>query len=481
MEKIEDITRRVRASTSFIPEQRKVSIKGIARITRTWGPRFWALCRAGIACMIMAVFVAGSIGYVNAPMQFGTAVLFADTLQDRAALESQLQQVETQIDSYQQNIAGIQGQKKTLANEIKLLDAQTARINLQIKALDLQIQRLNTQINDVGIGIQDSETKIQGSRAILAQSLNSLYRMNQASLLEILLSQDTMSGFFDEVNAQTSIEDQARQGLDTIKVMKTNLQNQETDLIASREDQQALRAVQQEQRQELAQKRSQKNVLLAETKGKESSYQKLLQQSKQTAAQIRSQLYQLLGGGEIKFQDALQFANFASQNSGVRAALILAVLDKESALGKNVGKCSWKTAMSPTRDQPIFVQITSQLGLNPDSMPVSCPILSDGSYGGAMGIAQFIPSTWVQYVPQIQRITGSYPSPWNPRDAFLATALYLAQAGATNQSFSAERVAAAKYYAGSRWRYYIYSYGSNVMDRASYYSDQIATLQKATS
>ncbi len=481
MEKIEDITRRVRATSSFSLKQRTTSKDTAAWVMRTWGSRFWFVCRAACACFVIAVFAAGSIGYVNAPMQFGGAVLFADALQDRATLESQLQQVQSQIDSYQQSIADIQGQKKTLANEIKLLDAQTARMNLQIKALDLQIERLNTQINDVGIGIQDSETKIQGSRAILAQSLNSLYQMNQTSLLEILLSQDNLSGFFNEMNAQTSIEDQARQGLDTIRVLKTNLENQQADLIANREDQQALLAVQQGQRQGLAQTRQQKNTLLAQTKGKESSYQKLLQQSNQTAAQIRSQLYQLLGGGEIKFQDALQYANFASQNSGVRAALILAVLDKESALGKNVGKCSWKTAMSPTRDQPIFVQITSQLGLNPDSMPVSCPILTDGSYGGAMGIAQFIPSTWVQYVPQIQRITGSYPSPWNPRDAFVATALYLAQAGATNQSFSAERVAAAKYYAGSRWRYYIYSYGSNVMDRASYYTDQIAALQRATS
>lgn len=448
---------------------------------RTWGPRFWVFGRVLIAFVVIAIFAAGSIGYVNAPMQFGTTVLFADALQDRTALESQLQQVQSQIDSYQQSITDIQGQKKTLANEIKLLDAQAARINLQIKALDLQIQRLNTQINDVGIGIQDSETKIQGSRAILAQSLNSLYQMNQASLLEILLSQDNLSGFFNEVNAQTSIEDQARQGMDTIKVLKTNLQNQQADLIANRQDQQSLLAVQQGQRQELAQKRSEKNTLLAQTNGKESSYQKLLQQSNQTAAQIRSQLYQLLGGGEIKFQDALQYANFASQNTGVRAALILAVLDKESALGKNVGKCSWKTAMSPTRDQPAFIQITSQLGLSPDSMPVSCPILSDGSYGGAMGIAQFIPSTWLLYKNRMQAVTGSYPSPWNPRDAFLATALYLADAGATNHSFSAERVAAAKYYAGSSWRYYIYSYGSNVMDRASYYSDQIAALQKATS
>ena len=94
-----------------------------------------------------------------------------------------------------------------------------------------------------------------------------------------------------------------------------------------------------------------------------------------------------------------------------------------------------------------------------------------------MGIAQFLPSTWLLYKNRIQAITGSVPSPWNPRDAFIATALYLRDAGASKGGYTDERIAAAKYYAGSRWRYYLGTYGDRVMDRAKYYEGQISILR----
>ena len=42
--------------------------------------------------------------------------------------------------------------------------------------------------------------------------------------------------------------------------------------------------------------------------------------------------------------------------------------------------------------------------MNPETTPVSCPIASDGAYGGAMGPAQFMPTTWELYKKELEKL-----------------------------------------------------------------------------
>jgi membrane-bound lytic murein transglycosylase B len=167
-------------------------------------------------------------------------------------------------------------------------------------------------------------------------------------------------------------------------------------------------------------------------------------------------LFALRDTAAIPFGKALEYANEATAKTGVRPAFLLAVLTQESNLGENVGTCNrpsdppakkWRVIMKPARDHQPFLRITSALGLDPDNLPLSCPW--QGSYGGAMGPAQFIPSTWELFQPRIAAaLDKAVPNPWEPRDAFMAAAIYLSDLGAASQSYSAERNAACRYYSG---------------------------------
>ena len=107
--------------------------------------------------------------------------------------------------------------------------------------------------------------------------------------------------------------------------------------------------------------------------------------------------------------------------------------------------------MKIERDIEPFKRIMSALGRNPEGTPLSCPF--GGGYGGAMGPSQFIPSTWELYKDKIANALGisGMPNPWEPKHAFMASAVFLAELGADNGGYTAERTAALKYYAGSNW------------------------------
>jgi membrane-bound lytic murein transglycosylase B len=231
------------------------------------------------------------------------------------------------------------------------------------------------------------------------------------------------------------------------------------------------------------------------SKQQEKEYAKALAEKQARAAKIRSALFNLRDTSAIEFGDALAYANEASKSTGVRPALILAILTQESNLGKNVGGCylrespvgsgvSKKTGnilsnvMHPTRDVPVFISFMGDLSRDPYNTLVSCP--QSIGYGGAMGPSQFIASTWKLFINRIRSITGrSVADPWNPQDAITATSLYLGDLGATGGSYSGERNAACKYYSGkicSRSTLAT-SYGNSVMRLAGTIQANIDILQ----
>lgn len=455
-------------------------------VLRPLGPRQFPIRALQIVALLFAVSLLFVSGSVNAPSGGGT---YASTIdEERAELEAELAELEAQIGEYEQTIAAYRTQGQTLQNEIATLEAKINKINLQIRAINLSLQRLNGEIGQTLGSISEVERKIDVNKDALAALLRKVYVEDRRGLIEVLLENPKLSDFFGSVNDLFVVQDNLRASVVELSTLREELITQKELLAMERADVEALREYQVRQRQEVETVRGQKDEVLAVTKGQESAYQALLKETQKSAAEIRARIFRLLGGGQLTFAEAYEFARFAEQATGVRAALILAVLDRESALGRNVGQCKYnenpyypgqasnETTMHPTRDIPPFLAITGKLGLDPESTLVSCPIPSDGAYGGAMGPAQFIPSTWVLYEDAVARITGSNPaSPWRNADAFVATGLLLRDNGAASN----ELVAAAKYYCGGRWQRYVCTnvYGQNVIDTAARFQADINILK----
>ncbi len=128
--------------------------------------------------------------------------------------------------------------------------------------------------------------------------------------------------------------------------------------------------------------------------------------------------------------------------------------------------------MAPNRDVPPFLRLAAELGFDPHRQVVSCPIAGVVGWGGAMGPAQFIPSTWALYAARVAQASGkSLANPWDPKDAITAMSVYLGELGAGAGGYTAQHTAASKYYAGGAWATAGRAYGNQVMAK-------VASIQK---
>ncbi|OIP77419.1 MAG: hypothetical protein CO002_03035 [Candidatus Portnoybacteria bacterium CG_4_8_14_3_um_filter_44_10] len=441
-----------------------------------------------VATIVLADFLSVTFAQTDSSASSDSAAQSAQAQREQEELQRQLGEIEAQIAQYQQELQSVRGEKSTLQNKINQLKKQQSTLNLQIKVTSLRIKELGNQMDNTQVIIEDSMVTIDQLRQQMAQLIRAINEQEELPILYAFFANDNLSDIFDDMDKHFQIFDSLGSLLDQTRKLKTQLDGQMQTLDQQQEDAQNLLSVKSLQQQQLAGSMNEQSSLLQQTKGKESNYRAVLSDKQKQAAEIRNRIYQLLGVAmQVTFGQALDIAQGVSAQTGVRAAFLLAVLTQESNLGKNVGTCnrpgdppskSWKKVMHPTRDQPPFLQITQELGLDTDTTPVSCPMTNKGKqvgWGGAMGPAQFIPSTWMGYKGKIEAITGKTANPWDIRDAFLAAGLKLAAGGATSQG--GEWAAAMRYFFGSTNTKYRF-YGDSVVGMAAKYQSDIDKLNQ---
>jgi len=389
--------------------------------------------------------------------------------EEKAQLEKELQELEKQIEQYEKDISKTEAQKQSLQAKIKSLKNQIAELDLQIKKSNLIIKDLSLQIKDTEESINKTTSKIEDLKGKLGSILQTIYEEDQKSLIEVLLSSETLSDFFDNLMALETLNSKSQEFLNEIKNLKVALEQQKDLLDSEKSELESVVKIQTLQKQENEENKKEQERLLKMTEAQYQQYVAAKEELEKRASEIMTRIIQLtLPGLEVPKtrKELYDLANWAGKSAGgVRPAVILGLIEVESALGTNVGQCNcgsqalcrhpeltYKEVMS-SKQWNAFLQITQELGLNPNTTPVSCYV-GGGSVqmGGAMGPAQFMPNTWLYggYKERVESITGIKPAnPWLARDAFLAAALYLADHGATSQTRQAEMGAVTAYLCGT--------------------------------
>ncbi|MFA6251792.1 MAG: hypothetical protein WCX74_00065 [Candidatus Paceibacterota bacterium] len=401
----------------------------------------------------------------------------------------------------QAEISETGSKKKTLQNQVNSLSKRIKELENQISQSKVAIKVFGNQIEDTSKSIDETSVSISGQQQKITDILRAAKQEDEKSFFEILITSNSLADFFDDMLYMETLGQKNKDILENLESLNTSLIDKKATLEDQTDQLKNLVIIQGEQKAEtdLTKKERQEYLNLTEKE-----YQAKLAEKKDLdtkAAKISSALFELADteGGGIAFGEAAKLAKFAEKATGIKAALILAIIHQESyrngLYGGNVGQCyvtdfdtgngtnlsgSYKPrVMNPTRDVPIFLDIVKALGKDPKKTPVSCWIAMYTSgkpygWGGAMGPAQFIASTWKLVRTDVDSILGKAANPWAIKDAFLASAVLLKKNGGISDPYTA----ACRYYAG-QCNVAGKSYANSVTTRMKKYQQDLDILEEA--
>lgn len=427
------------------------------------------MVRKAIFFIVTLAITLSSLALTNNSAQaFDCLTLTSSSAQsDKDFCRNELAQIEAQLAELLAKQKEQAKQTGTLKGDVDYLTSQINALKAKIKARGLVIAQLQVSIKEKSTKIATLSEQISRQHDSLAQLLRNTNDYDNEALVHLMLTNNSISSFYSDLESYESMKEAIKSSVDQIKGIRSETEVQKKDLQKKQDEETDAKAELESAQKKVAQSEAEKKQLLTISKNKEAEYQKLANEKKARADKIRSALFSLAGiSQKIEFGTALKYANEVSAKTGVDPAFLLAILTQESNLGSNVGRCyltaidgpqagyginissqkTWTNVMKPTRDIEPFLAITGRLGLDPLKTAVSCPIAGVAGYGGAMGPAQFIPSTWKIFENRLKIALGYDANPWSPKDAFMASGMYLTDLGAIGNSAASQQKAACKYY-----------------------------------
>ena len=384
---------------------------------------------------------------------------------ERAKLEAEYNALLKEIAEWENTLSTQKKESGSITGEINVLTSKIEKAKAEVKAKTIAINNISKDISQKNSTIVSLEEEIRREESSIAELLRKTNEYKDTTILHIILGDESLSEYYSDNDSYASIRVALKDSLDNLQNVKSKTEIEKKSLQEKQNAELDAKYELEQSKKQIELSESEKQKLLSISKNKESEYQKILSERQARAAQLRAALFSLRDTAAIPFGDALDYANLASKTTGVRPALVLAILEQESAYGANIGSCYLKdpvtgsgvgkntgtpfaNVMKPTRDVTPFLDITAKTGRDPYNTPVSCPIGGVG-YGGAMGPSQFIPSTWKIFENRIAASVGAaVADPWIPYHAITATSMYLQDLGAGAQTYTAERNAACRYYSG---------------------------------
>jgi murein DD-endopeptidase MepM/ murein hydrolase activator NlpD len=221
--------------------------------------------------------------------------------------------LEKEIAQYEAQVSLTSKQAATLKNLISTLDTTKKKLDAQIAVTQNKISATQLTINKLGGEIQTQKNAIDQNTEALGETMRRMNQSDDATLLESVLADTSVSVFLDDIQNLAEIQDSVKNHINTLQDLKQNLQIKQSNSEKNKQNLVGLKTDLSSQQKAVVYDTQVKSKLLTETKNQEAAYQKTLAEKKA----LRDAVAKELNDYEAKLQIAIDPNSIPKIKTGV--------------------------------------------------------------------------------------------------------------------------------------------------------------------
>jgi murein DD-endopeptidase MepM/ murein hydrolase activator NlpD len=236
----------------------------------------------------------------------------------RAQIEERnatIEQLEREIKEYQQQVEKVSQEKQSLQSAIQTLDLSIKKFTADIRLTETRISATNLEINELSLQIGDKQERITVNTESVAETLRQIDEMESQSLLESVLSYETLADMWDSIETMQRFQSNVRDRIDVLRDLKEDFEDRKELTEQKKRELLVYQRELQEQKYSLDLSKKEKQALLTATANTEANYKKIL--NEKTAA--REKFEQELADLEAQLQIEIDPSRIPPAGKGVLA------------------------------------------------------------------------------------------------------------------------------------------------------------------
>ena len=223
-----------------------------------------------------------------------TVAQTADELQQQISEHNaQIAALDQEIAQYQKQLDATSNAKQTLQNTISQLNLSIKKTTASIKLTQNKISTTQLQIQQLAHTIDNKQQSIEANLAGIAESMRQADVLETRSLAESLLSSESLSTAWEDVDASVTLRHAIKDNVDQLAKEKQSLSDTKTATEKKKVELLAQQRTLVSQQGSLNATKAAQNDLLKQTKAQESNFQNILTEKRAAKASFEQALNNL--------------------------------------------------------------------------------------------------------------------------------------------------------------------------------------------